>query len=900
MGTGNESKILVSTLVRARAAVVEAAATPEQQRLIGPILAEIDRGVGALDPLHAASAPLTALDGTVPVPEQDVEAMRREVERLRAMVRGERGLLEAVLNHSPHGILVSDPQGKLTLQNRAAERIWAGSATAENVEGWGRYRAFHEDGRPYEPGDWAMARALSNGEVVDAEEVHFQRFDGTHGILLGSAAPVYGPDGGIAGAVSTFADITRFKHMERELRLRETWLSTTLRSIADGVIATDEEGRIEFMNAVAERLTGRSIQEAKGRDIDEVLVAADDAGAPVEGLARRVLREGSAVEISSSHLRRKGGGEVAVDQSGAPLRNDSGDVIGTVLVLHDVTERLRAEARRRFLGEASWILASSALDYEGTLRSVAGLGVPRVADWCLVDIAEPDGSLVRAAVTHVDPARVSMASRLEGIRKEPAASPTPARVLRGDTAAYTGEVLAQLVEAAEGDPAYATLLERLPPDASICVPLRARDRVLGAMTFICAESSRTFGPDDAALARQIGNSAALAIDNARLYREAQRVNRVKDEFLATLSHELRTPLNAILGWARLLRMGKLDDAARSRAIETIERNALSQAQLIEDLLDVSRIISGKFRVDVRTVDMPSVTEAAIDAVRLAAEAKTIAIAAEIDEVPQLAGDPTRLQQVVWNLLSNAIKFTPKGGRVEVKLACVDSHVELSVADNGQGIRADFLPYVFDRFRQADGTTTRAHSGLGLGLAIVRHLVELHGGSVRAHSDGEGKGALFAVRLPVAAVRPKLMDESRDADPRMGDGELPLGGLRVLVVDDEVDARELVAAVLTEGGARVTAVSSVNEAIEVIEQNRPDVLVSDIGMPSEDGYSLIRRLRAMEKQVGRIPAAALTAYASVQDRTRALLAGYSSHLPKPIEPAELTAVVANLAGRPARG
>jgi PAS domain S-box-containing protein len=907
---GSESKALVSTLVRARATVAESARTPEQQRLIGPILSEIDRGIAALDPLHAASAPLTSLERTAPVPEQDVEALRREVERLRALVRSDRGLLETVLNHSPHGILVSDPHGKITLQNRAAERIWAGSATTENVEGWGQYRAFHDDGRPYEPGDWAMARALTCGEVVDAEEVHFQRFDGTHGILLGSAGPFYASDGSISGAVSVFADITRFKQMERDLRLREAWLSTTLRSIADGVVATDEEGRIEFMNAVAERLTGVSIDEAKGQNIDELLHVVDESTETrLEGLAARVLREGAAVELGNTMLLRRGGGEVALEQSGAPLRNESGDLIGAVLVLRDVTERRREEARRRFIGEASWLLASSALDYEGTLEKVAGLGVPRVSDWCLVDAAEPDGSLVRAAVAHVDPARATMADRLRRQISDPrqktsltTSAATMARVLRGDTSGYAAEVVGQMMAATADDRTYAALLGALRDDAAISVPLRARDRVIGAMTFVCAESGRAFGPDDAALAAQLGNSAALAMDNARLYREAQRVNRVKDEFLATLSHELRTPLNAILGWARLLRMGKLDEAARGRALETIERNAEAQAQLIEDLLDVSRIISGKFRVEVRTVDMPAVTEAAIDAVRLAAEAKAISIVPRIEPVPQLAGDATRLQQVVWNLLSNAIKFTPKGGRVEVRLACVESHVELEVIDNGQGIRGDFLPYVFDRFRQADGTTTRQHSGLGLGLAIVRHLVELHGGSVRATSDGEGRGAVFAVRLPVAAVRPKSSDDP--PLPALPEGEsvrvLPLCGLRVLVVDDETDARELVAAVLTESGAEVTAVGSVHEAISVVQELRPDVLVSDIGMPSEDGYSLIKRIRAMEKTLGRIPAAALTAYASVQDRTRALLAGYSSHLPKPIEPAELTAVVANLAGRPARG
>jgi PAS domain S-box-containing protein len=944
MAAGNEMKALLLALSNARARVAESASSPEQQRLIGPILAEIDRGIAAVEPNHGASAPLTPLDGTTaPILELEVEALRREVERLRALAQQDRGQLEpvltAVLTSSPHGILVCDAQGKIFLQNRSAERIWAGSATTDDVAGWGQYRAFHADGRPYEAGDWSMARSLSRGEVINAEEVHFQRFDGTHGILLGSAAPICDAGGAVTGAISTFADITHFKQLERDLRVRDAWLSTTLRSIADGVIATDDHGKVEFMNAVAERVTGWTIDEAKGRDIGELFHVVDAATrAPIEGLAARVLRDGAPVELSNAALVRhrivRDGAfhdrgalfehdEIHVDQSGAPIRNEAGDPLGVVLVFRDVTEKRRAEERRRFLAEASFKLASLTLDYEGTLASVAKLAVPRVADWCLVDLAEADGSCSRAAVAHVDPARSVMALALSQRRApEARALAELSRALRGDPNDYTAEVIHQMIEAAS-DPAYAELLSALtasapafgasggsggpgaasrPEAAAISVPLRARDRAIGVLTFVSAESGRSFGPDDAALARQLGNTAALALDNARLYREAQRVNRVKDEFLATLSHELRTPLNAILGWARLLRVGKLDEGARGRALETIERNASAQAQLIEDLLDVSRIISGKFQVDVRPVDLPAVTEAALDAVRLAAEVKNIDLVARIERVPELAGDPTRLQQVVWNLLSNAIKFTQRGGRVEVRVGVADSHVEIVISDNGEGIRKDFLPYVFDRFRQADGTTTRAHSGLGLGLAIVRHLVELHGGSVRAESDGEGKGAVFSVWLPVAAVRPKPEVEPRPgaALPLIADHALPLAGLRVLVVDDEADARELVAAVLTESGARVVAVGSVPEAILAVERHRPDVLVSDIGMPTEDGYSLMRRLRAMEKTVGRIPAAALTAYATVQDRTRALLAGYSSHLPKPIEPAELTAVVANLAGRPARG
>jgi PAS domain S-box-containing protein len=908
MTGAREPNALVGTLLEARTAVARGAMTPEEQRLIGPILAALDRGVAALAPLHTAAAELTALEGTTaPIQEHEMEALRREVERLRALAQSDRGLLEAVLTHTPHGILVCDAQGKITLQNRASERIWAGSASADAVSGWGQYRAFHADGHAYEAGDWSMARSLLRGEIIDAEEVHFQRFDGTHGILLGSAAPIFGGDGRITGAISTFADITRFKQLERDLRVREAWLSTTLRSIADGVIATDDRGRVEFMNAVAEAATGVAIGETKGQHVDQLLHLIDEGtGAPVEGVVDRVLASDAPVEATSTVLLRHrdgDGGATSIEQSGAPIRNEKGEVIGVVLVVRDVTEKRRAEERRYFLAEASRELASLTLDYEGTLDTVVRLALPDHASLCVVDLADADGSYTRAAVAHVDPTRTTkMAAALERQKVPEARALTEiARAIRGDSADFTAGVIRELCAAAEDD-AYADRLASLPPEAAISVPLRARDRAIGVMTFVWDEGGRTFGPDDAALVRQLGHTAALALDNARLYREAQRVNRVKDEFLATLSHELRTPLNAILGWARLLRLGKLDEAAEARALETVERNASAQAQLIDDLLDVSRIISGKFQVDARVVDVPMVTEAALDAVRLAAEAKGIQLIASIEPVPQVSGDPTRLQQVVWNLLSNAIKFTPKCGRVEVTVAMIDSHVEIAVRDDGEGIRADFLPYVFDRFRQADGTTTRAHAGLGLGLAIVRHLVELHGGSVRAHSDGLGKGALFCVRLPIAPVRPKGTDDAVPTSMRHanGDAALPLAGLRVVVVDDETDARELVATVLSEAGATVIAVGSVPEAIQAVERHRPDVLVSDIGMPCEDGYSLIRRIRAMEKTVGRIPAAALTAYATVQDRTRALFAGYSSHLPKPIDPAELTAVVANLAGRPARG
>lgn len=395
----------------------------------------------------------------------------------------------------------------------------------------------------------------------------------------------------------------------------------------------------------------------------------------------------------------------------------------------------------------------------------------------------------------------------------------------------------------------------------------------------------------------------LAEQKARATAEA--ANRMKDEFLAVLSHELRSPLNAMLGWLTLLRTRKFDEAATTRALETIERNAKAQAQLVEDLLDVSRIIQGKLRLNVRAVDLLPVIEAAIDTVSPAALAKNIRLQPVLDPAAgPVFGDSDRLQQVVWNLLSNAVKFTPKGGRVQIRLERVHSYVEIVVADTGKGISPEFLPYVFDRFRQADSSITRSFGGLGLGLSIVRHLVDLHGGSVHVESPGEGQGTTFTVKLPISPVSTKI--EEPRVHPTVGgslgfDCTPTLDGLRILVVDDEVDARELLIQILVECGAEVVAVASADEVIAALKEqtsdSRFDILISDIGMPEQDGYALLRRVRVLDSnQGGRIPAVALTAYARAEDRKAALLAGFQSHVAKPVEPGELIAVIANLTGR----
>jgi CheY-like chemotaxis protein len=376
---------------------------------------------------------------------------------------------------------------------------------------------------------------------------------------------------------------------------------------------------------------------------------------------------------------------------------------------------------------------------------------------------------------------------------------------------------------------------------------------------------------------------------------------MKDEFLATLSHELRTPMNAILGWAQLLREGKLDAATTARAVQTIDRNARVQTQLISDILDVSRIVSGKLRLDIRPVELVRAVEAALDTIRPAAQARDIDLQMALDAGTGLvSGDADRLQQVVWNLLSNAIKFTRSGGWVQVRLTRVESHVQLTVQDSGIGIDRDFLPHVFERFRQGDSSSTRPHGGLGLGLALVRDLVELHGGTVQAASAGRDEGSIFTVKLPVMGALRAPAPELLPAAPENATLAALAGSLRgvnVLLVDDEADARDLFKTVLEGSGACVTAVGSGAEAFSSFTTSLPDVVVSDIEMPEENGYDLIRRLRGLPaERGGRIPAAALTAYARAEDRTRALRAGFQHHLSKPVQPAELVAVVASLVRR----
>jgi signal transduction histidine kinase/ActR/RegA family two-component response regulator len=446
--------------------------------------------------------------------------------------------------------------------------------------------------------------------------------------------------------------------------------------------------------------------------------------------------------------------------------------------------------------------------------------------------------------------------------------------------------------------------------AAFAFPIFFHTKFLGVMEFFSHEIRQ---PDNALLAMvdSIGGQIGQFLERKRnddereqlLVRElaaraeAERANKTKDEFLAIVSHELRTPLNAIVGWSSLLRSGSLDQARATRAIEVIDRNAKAQAQLIEDILDVSRIVSGNLRLSPRPVQLQQVIEAAIDSIRPAADAKQIRLQMSLDpEAGPVSGDPDRLQQVVWNLLSNAVKFTPSGGQVDVRLKSANSHVDVVVSDNGNGIPSDFLPHVFDRFKQADGSRTRRHGGLGLGLAIVRNLVELHGGTVNVHSDGEGKGTSFTISIPCVGVATQVpgslshLDVSRVSQ----EGNSELRGLRILAVEDDNDSREMLEMVLKSQGAEVVSVSSVRDALQVLENNHwaPQILVSDLGMPEMDGYDLIRKVRSDAAQAD-LPAIAITGYAGNEEGKRAIEAGFQRHLTKPVNWRELIDSIAEL-------
>jgi PAS domain S-box-containing protein len=826
--------------------------------------------------------------------------------------------LAAIIESADDAIISKTLEGIITSWNKGAERTF-GYAAAEIV---GKpVTVLIPPDRLYE--EEAILSRIRAGERIEHYQTVRVRKDGGHVDISLTVSPIKSAEGQIIGASKVARDITKQCQAQRLLDESADRLNLVLAAsnlgdwswdaVTDVVTLSETAARI-FDIPPGPHMTWTKLRELLHDEDREVARIAVE-----ESLAKKSEYD---IEYRLSH----NGTSRWISAKGRGQYNQDGTVAGMLGVVQDITSRKLTEAELREQTEALTILhalgqlISAELDLHKAVQAVTDAATEltgaRFGSFFYNVRDENGGPYTLYTVAGVPREAFS---HFPTLRATDLFRPT-----------FKGEGVVRIDDVkidpryGKNSPYYGMPEGHLPVTSYLAVPvLSSSGEVLGGL-FFGHPAPAMFSEQDERIVVGLAAQAAIAMDNARLfeaakrarieaeraaaenehlYRQAEDSSRLKDEFLATVSHELRTPLTAILGWSHMLRSHQLSQEDYSKALETIERNAHAQAQLVDDLLDVSRIITGKLRMDVRSADPKAFIEAAIEAVKPAAVAKGVRVQKILDTgLVSVPGDPVRLQQVVWNLLSNAIKFTPRGGRVQVRLERVNSHIEIVVTDTGQGISQEFLPFVFDRFRQADQKTNRQHGGMGLGLSIVRHLVELHGGSVQAASAGEGKGATFTVTLPVGPVYEMDVQEGRihpSARDLLPETECfdRLDGLNILVVDDEPDTRDLLKAGLAKCGAEVAVAASAAEVFAAIKKKVPDVLVSDIGMPGEDGYEMIQRLRSLPPEAGgKIPAIALTAYARLEDRMQALRSGYQMHVSKPVELAELVAVVASLVKR----
>ncbi len=705
--------------------------------------------------------------------------------------------------------------------------------------------------------------------------------------------------------LASIAAQLRLQRLRNNAGSASAYLAAIVDSADDAILAKDLDGVIQSCNAAAERLFGYTASELIGQPV-RILIPADRQSEEDDILLK--LRRGERIAHFETVRLRKDGSPINISLTISPVRDATGAVIGASKIARDITALKQAEAERlRLLEENANVTATlnkvgamvaSDLDRDKVLQAVTDAGTElTTAEFGAFFYNVVDNRGESYGLYTVSGARRDAFADLPMPRTTAVFEPT----FHG-TAVVRSDDITKDPRYGHNAPFFGVPKGHIPVRSYLAVPVKGRaGEVIGGLLFAHGSVGR-FTEHHERLAAGVAAWASVALENASLYTGVQEASRVKDEFLASLSHELRTPLNAILGYARMLRSGIMPPERQRKAIDTIERNATSLTQIVEDVLDISRIVSGKIRLNVQPVELPDIVRHAVDAVGPAADAKGIRLETVIDpQATPVSGDPERLQQILWNLLSNAVKFTNRGGRVQVRLARVNSHVEASVTDTGIGISPEFLPHVFERFRQADASTTRERGGLGLGLSIARQLTEIHGGSLDASSAGLGQGATFRLTIPLLAVYPVVAPVTR-VHPAAGSlaRDIPpdmLQHVHVLAVDDEKDAVTLVAEVLEAAGARVTTARSVREAITKLETEPPDVVVADLGMPHMDGFDFIQRIRRHDDaSIRDIPAAALTAYARSEDRMKALKAGFQIHLAKPIDPAELVTTVAALAKR----
>lgn len=804
------------------------------------------------------------------------QAEQERIQLLEALESKQR-LLEAVLQQMPAGLVVAEaPSGRLVLMNQQVQQMLHGSfPLVGRVEDYLQYEMFYPDGRLYAPEEIPLARSLTTGEVVRGEEITIVCGDRTRRTFLADSSPIRNAEGEIVAGVVTFYDITEQKRAQERIQLYadvvknaqvglSVWQLEDLENPGSFRLITSNPAASQFIGIPLEELIGTTIAESFPTLLGTQLLS-DYVD---------VVRTGQAKDLGEVRYSDEQISEAFFWLKAFPLPDRC---IG--FAFENITERKKVEqVLRNALQKLNFHVENTPLavierdrDFRITRWSQ---GAERIFGWSAQEVIGKGIHEWQAIVAEdIEIVRNARERLLSGQEKQ--------------------NIVSNRSYRKDGSVVYCEWYNSALLDES--------GNLVSVLSLVLDVTDR----------KQAEVERLKLLERERAARtEAEAANRIKDEFLAVLSHELRSPLNPILGWSKLLQSRNVDEATLARGLETIERNAKLQIQLIEDLLDVSRILRGKLTLTICPVDLVSTIEAALETVRLAASAKSIQIETLYQpNVGQVLGDSGRLQQVVWNLVSNAVKFTPSGGRVDVQLSKVErleglednlqpatSYAQIQVSDTGKGINPDFLPHVFDYFRQENSTTTRAFGGLGLGLAIVRHLVELHGGAVSAESLGEGQGATFTVWLPlkVTLVETKLDNQQDNDSP-------DLSGIRVLVVDDEVDMREFLSFMLEDYGAEVTVVTSASEALEALREVEPDVLVSDIGMPDVDGYTLIRQIRAMPpEQGGQIPAIALTAYAAEADQTQALSSGFTKHIAKPVEPNALATVVASLARRNING
>ena len=755
-----------------------------------------------------------------------------------------------------------------------------------------------------------MRQALAGREAGFERELEYP--DGSRRYVSVSYVPDFDGAGAVRGFVAHVKDLSERRRAEASARFQAHLLDT----VEQAVIATDLEGRITYWNHFAERLYGWPAEEALGRHVIEVTPAETSAAQAVEIMARLAAGETWSGEFN---VRRRDGTCFPALVTDTPIQDEAGRMVGVVGVSTDLTERKRGEAavhaaERRALREYETLLhrlthlaeslgtARDHLTIFRDLRDFAVVSVPCVG--IFISLYDEARDVRLAQYAWGDDVEVDVSS----LPPMPCTSAGPnSQAVRTRQVVITNDYW-KTKQAGHGQLSVLVGPDNgLRPQSSLVAPMATMGHIIGTVE-VQSYENHAYREEHITAMKMAANLAAVAIENMRLLQfetkareAAEDASRLKDEFLATLSHELRTPLTAILGWSSMLKDSRLDEKTFKMAVEIVERNARTQQQIVDDILDVSRIITGHLRFDAGPTDLRGVVEAAVDTVRHAAAAKGIDIRAEFEPgVGPVFGDARRLQQVFWNLLSNAVKFTPIGGEVRAHVDCSGAHARVTVTDTGAGISPNFMPYAFDRFRQGDQSTTRVHGGLGLGLSIVRHLVELHGGSVRAESEGEGKGSTFTVELPLvrnAGAAARDGEEGGEKFSARHAQSSVLNGMSVLVVDDEPDALGLLKTMLELKGARVTAADSAEAAWRALEGHWPDLLLCDIGMPGEDGYQFIRRVRALESERGRpLPSVALTAYAGEADRALALEAGFQLHVSKPVEPAALVNVIADLAAR----